>query len=211
MNIFKEINISKIYKDKNKDKFPRFNSWEHCYKAFGEKHDNDYLALHLSFYLASWGMYRGSSKLLQKDYKIHVEAVGIINNYKDLRNVIISTNLDNIIQLKDELVGYYANNRVSATDTLISKILMGTLGCLPAFDRFFKDGVVANNLKFKSLKKSSLEYLFSFIEDNINQLESLQKQVNKQQKIDYPIMKIVDMLFWNKGFELDKNKRKSKS
>jgi len=32
--------------------------------------DYDYLSLHHAFYLASWGMYRGSSFLLQKDYKV---------------------------------------------------------------------------------------------------------------------------------------------
>jgi len=35
----------------------------------------DHLCLHLAFYLASWGMYRGSSKLLQKDYKVHATSV----------------------------------------------------------------------------------------------------------------------------------------
>ena len=36
---------------------------------------HDYLSLHLAFYLASWGMYRGSSFLLQKDYKVLVPIV----------------------------------------------------------------------------------------------------------------------------------------
>lgn len=31
--------------------------------------------MQLTFYLASWGMYRGSSFLLQKDYKVHVPVV----------------------------------------------------------------------------------------------------------------------------------------
>lgn len=35
----------------------------------------DYLSLQLAFYLASWGMYRGSSFLLQKDYKIYIPVV----------------------------------------------------------------------------------------------------------------------------------------
>ena len=75
-------------KIRNKDKYARYRSWEHCNNVFNEKHDKlielrkkgsdlsdedyDYLALHLSFYLASWGMYRGSSLLLSTDYKIHV-------------------------------------------------------------------------------------------------------------------------------------------
>ena len=52
----------------------RSRSWEHCYRVFRDARtdpspDYDYLSLHLAFYLASWGMYRGSSFLLQKDYR----------------------------------------------------------------------------------------------------------------------------------------------
>ncbi len=47
-----------------------YKSWEHCYSYFamhrnqplGDEHI-DLLCLHLAFYLASWGMYRGSSFL----------------------------------------------------------------------------------------------------------------------------------------------------
>lgn len=59
----------------------RYRSWDHCYSFFknlySAKNDKDVglAALHLAFYLASWGMYRGSSKLLQKDYKIHTPIV----------------------------------------------------------------------------------------------------------------------------------------
>ncbi len=62
----------------------RYRSWEHCFRAFSDKKDVtdnktiDYLSLHLAFYLASWGMYRGSSNLLQKDYRIHIPIVRII-------------------------------------------------------------------------------------------------------------------------------------
>ncbi len=55
-----------------------FNSWKHCFNYFKENHSRlneedvlDIAALHLGFYLASWGMMRGSRDLLQKDYKIH--------------------------------------------------------------------------------------------------------------------------------------------
>ena len=61
--------------------------WEHCYshfiKARGSKEiDYDYLSLQLAFYLASWGMYRGSSFLLQKDYKVHIPVVKELLNEK---------------------------------------------------------------------------------------------------------------------------------
>ena len=59
------------------DKHSRYMSWEHCYSEFLNARDRyeysddaiDNLCLHLSVYLASWGMYRNSF-LLQKDYKI---------------------------------------------------------------------------------------------------------------------------------------------
>ena len=75
------INSSKkFYECLNNDENCGYRSWEHCYSHFmrsrGQKNvDYDYLSLQLSFYLASWGMYRGSSFLLQKDYKVHIPAV----------------------------------------------------------------------------------------------------------------------------------------
>jgi hypothetical protein len=44
--------------------YSRYNSWKYCYEVLGDttKHnDTDYLVLNLGFYLASWGMYRGSA------------------------------------------------------------------------------------------------------------------------------------------------------
>lgn len=70
--------------------YSREKSWVWCHKPFIDNKDKndeetiDMLALHLGFYLASWGMYRGSSFLLQKDYKVHVPIVKIIiNNEND--------------------------------------------------------------------------------------------------------------------------------
>lgn len=64
--------IRTYFNETIKDSHGRYLSWCHCYNAFKENRSNrdektvDYLALHLAFYLASWGMYRGSSFLLQK-------------------------------------------------------------------------------------------------------------------------------------------------
>src|SRR5215472_9314657 len=59
----------------------RYRSWEHCYGYFHKNTpeaiaaDRDRAALHLGFYLASWGMYRGSSFLLQHAYTIHLGVI----------------------------------------------------------------------------------------------------------------------------------------
>ena len=66
----------------------RYKSWEWCHQAFIDKKDDiseeniEFLSLHLAFYLASWGMYRGSSFLLQKDYRIHIPIIKEVLNHK---------------------------------------------------------------------------------------------------------------------------------
>src|SRR5215469_12782004 len=63
------------------DPHHRYRSWEHCYRFFRARTpaaliaDKDAAALQLGFYLASWGMYRGSSFLLQHAYTVHLRAV----------------------------------------------------------------------------------------------------------------------------------------
>lgn len=196
--------IIKDYISNNNKPFQRYNSWNHCYKAFETIEDEKLMSLHLGFYLASWGMYRGSSKLLERDYFVHVDAVKIIKKYWflrcDLKYEVDFHNLESILNLIEELSSYYKTTHdVTPTDTLISKIILGTLGCLPAFDRFFVEGVKKQGNTFKTLKKKSLEGLFAFVETNQLELKNIQK-LNPQ----YPIMKIVDMYFWQVGFEKSK-------
>ena len=108
--------------------------------------------------------------------------------------------MESILNLIEELSSYYRNTHdVTPTDTLISKIILGTLGCLPAFDRFFIDGVKEKEYSFKNLKNKSLEGLFAFVESNQIELKNIQKLHPK-----YPTMKIVDMYFWQIGFEKGK-------
>ena len=147
--------IIKKFVKLNSKKHERYNSWNHCYSAFKNETNEKILSLHLGFYLASWGMYRGSSKLLQKDYLVHLEATRIIKKYWYLRceqnNEVEIKHLDSILQLIKELSSYYKEeNNVTATDTLISKIILGTLGCLPAFDRYFIEGVKNEGYSFKT-------------------------------------------------------------
>ncbi|WP_299547424.1 hypothetical protein [Seonamhaeicola sp.] len=193
--------IIKEFIKKNNEPYQRYNSWCHCYDAFGKLTNSNNLALHLGFYLASWGMYRGSSNLLQKDYLVHIDAVKIIKSFDYLScfngKDVIRDNLADILELINQLSEYYKNEHdISPTDTLISKIVLGTLGCLPAFDRLFIDGVKSEKQSFKTLKSKSLNRLFDFVE-NTKELEILKHKYNQ-----YPVMKLVDMYFWQIGYNL---------
>lgn len=207
MKIGISLFLQKILEDKNH----RYTSWENCYNAFSKENDRELLALHLAFYLASWGMYRGSSGLLQKNHNIHKETVNIILKYKHLQcsqNKEIGLNdLADIINLIKKLKEYYLSityikdnqeKYINPTDTLISKVILGTLGCLPAMDRYFIDGVKDKNETFLTLSKPSLSKLFVYINQKQvkTEIESLQQEILKSRKMYYPTMKIIDMHFW---------------
>lgn len=205
--------LEKVYSEKNN----RYNTWKYCYHAFEKldsEQEDDLLALNLAFYLASWGMYRGSSGLLQKDYKVHVPAIGCIRRYKDLRcrqgREVSINDLPRIKELIHCLKLHYGSityldendseKRVSATDTLISKIILGTLSCLPAFDRYFVDGINVHQKGFNTMNDKSLAYLFEFLRDNEDDLNSLQLEIQERYQTLYPVMKIIDLYFWYEGF-----------
>ena len=128
-------NLDKYTKSKENEEHGRYKSWEHCYEVFykakvNKKPDYNNLALHLAFYLASWGMYRGSSFLLKKDYTVHIDAVKVLlnNAYKDLWGIECKDyneeRLIRLLKLKKKLEDSYRkfNNNKKITDTLSSKI-----------------------------------------------------------------------------------------
>ncbi|GAF93552.1 unnamed protein product, partial [marine sediment metagenome] len=135
----------------------RYRSWEHCYshfqkhQSFSSEEDIDLATLHLAFYLASWGMYRGSSGLLQKDYRVHTPVVRELldDRYTSLWQLDFDSlgarglEMGLIFQLVKRLARIYAQVNVSPTDTLMTKILLGTFCCVPAYDTFFTAGVKA--------------------------------------------------------------------
>jgi hypothetical protein len=73
--------------------------------------DLDLASLHIRFYLASWGMYRGSAKIRNYDYKIHVEAAQIIVQSKIQNLVHIAEynkeKIERIADLYVDLADYY--------------------------------------------------------------------------------------------------------
>lgn len=214
----------KFYDTLKKDENGRYRSWEHCYSNFINARDNknaelDYLSLQLAFYLASWGMYRGSSFLLQKDYKIHIPVVKELlkeeydplagidcvelkreENQRLLEN--INAFLDEYYSnIRDEVKNIKVRNQLSST--LITKILMGTLGCVPAYDRYFISGIKKQKVSSGNYNMKSIGQLVDYYEKNIVELENIRKDM-KINGMAYPQMKILDMAFWQIGLDSDK-------
>lgn len=210
-----------FYDDARANENGRSRSWEHCYRAFRDARtdpcpDYDNLSLHLAFYLASWGMNRGSSFLLQKDYKVHTPIVEEILKPEydclfglacaDLRKPEVQTTLktvyDNIANYFDRIRKEVAGHEVASpvSPILITKILMGTLGCVPAYDRFFVDGVKKHKVMTQEYSRNSVLRLVDFYEEHDDRLEEARRGMRTEDLI-YPQMKLLDMGFWQIGFE----------
>ena len=202
--------VKKFYSEIQNDSEHRFRAWEDCYEAFQTEKNTNYLAKELDNYLAAWGMKRGSSFLLQKNWRIHLPVVEEIikPKYNSLRGITCgelkkSENLQKLSELVSFMKSYYNKKRfeIKGTDrnvsqTLITKILLGTLGCSPAYDRYFISGIKELKISSQNFSTDSILRICDFYENNKEYFESARKEMKINNKIDYPIMKIIDMAIW---------------
>ena len=214
----------KLFKDVyDKDGNSRYKSFDHCRKCFIEnrnKKDNyDLIALNLYAYLASWGMLRNSF-LMQKDYLFNLKVVEILCNekYDNLLNYnpFSATEKDDemIIKLKEEISNYYKGKKYysegnskkeikDVSETLISKIILGTFGCIIAYDRYVKAAL--SNYKIKqTLTKESLLQIRLFAK---KYQEEIVDQLGNYDKTIYTPIKIIDTYLFEKGKEIEMSKK----
>jgi hypothetical protein len=109
-------------------------------------------------------MYRGSSFLLQRSYTIHVAVVERLAapELAALWHTEVGTNASDAALVPTILFAVDAVREAyapfgAATDTLVTKVILGTLGCLPAVDRFFIDGFKKSGNKVLVLERPFCE------------------------------------------------------
>lgn len=217
MDVHRKI---QAYFGSDADENHRFRSWEYCYGYFRSTGrdrlvlDREHAALQLAFYLASWGMYRGSSFLLQHAYTVHHGVINLIAQDRfsglwcvdfgaeetDVRHIAI------ILELIEGIRAAYRpyaprTNSGQPTDTLITKIILGTFGCLPARDDYFKSGLKGTGLVVGSLNRPFIERIHRFSRKNLRSFRKEQTDIERKSGVRYPLMKLVDMYFWQLGRE----------
>lgn len=223
--------IVNIFLDKT-DNNGRYLSYEYCFNYFNEHCDNptdddrNMMTLYLYTYLASWGMLRNSF-LLYKDPFFNRRIIDLLIDAKN--------NKTDILQLKKDIVNTYkykdpvkqipntyfkeekeCNIDPKEPDTLVSKIILGTLGTLPAFDRFYRK--TAKNLGFSQyINKNSITQISQFISDNSTEINNIINDFKMKKDQIYTKEKIVDIYFWQKAYNLspidkilDNNKKNNK-
>jgi hypothetical protein len=209
------------YNDPDSKPFPeqdRSKSWDHCFMVFKEQHNKgtipsidqvDCLAKELFIILASWGMYRGSSPLVEYDYTIHKDAVRIVFNEEFKNTWTFPDNNDKSIQdhwiaikslknaLKKEYRKYKTKGKKSyfPTETLLTKIMIGTSCCSPAFDTEFKKNSGWNSLTQQTYK------------DIVKRYYEYRDKIPKQYFTGKPPMKIMDEGYWEEKKKEDDTSR----
>lgn len=201
--------VQKYYQTTNKENHTRYLSWEHCRKAFAvnwcDSSKTEYLCLHLAWYLASWGMLRNSF-LFQNDYLIHKNVV--INLCSADYQELFESNAPNVeLVMKAAKVIHegYGENKVS--DTLVTKILLGVYGCAPAYDRYFKETAKKNGIS-PSFNADSLTALWNYYYSNKDTINDTCIEIGLPLDL-YTPMKLMDMCFWQIGYDMDKEKSKN--
>ena len=196
---------------KNRGKKPdeRYASFDFCYNYFYSFYKEKRLSelansenlqtscLQLGFYLASWGMMRGSSFLLEKSVRNFRELITCISkmdsrlweidvdNYND-------ENISILLDCKQQIINSLGEKN-NPSDTLITKIMLGVFANVPAFDTYFR-----KSLKVYSFNKKSLLKIKNFYEDNKSVFDSYQIHTfdflsSKESDVVYTRAKLIDM------------------
>ena len=92
----------------------------------------------------------------------------------------------------------------NATDTLVTKILLGTLGCVPAYDRYYVQAVRQYNISAGGYDRRSVKDVAKYYLKHKDDFENVRMELSAY-GTEYPVMKIMNMCLWQVAFENDTN------
>src|SRR5258706_1614886 len=188
----------------------RSASFDYCFNHFQSFREEDKVqklaeagnmemsCLQLGFYLASWGMLRGSSFLLEKSLRFYQPLIrGIATFDRRIWDIDADSyddeNIAVLLDCQDMIIESFGREN-NPSDTLVSKILLGVFGNVPAFDRFFRKGFPVH-----SFGRKSLRVIAKFYEENragIGKIEicTFDYATGNPTHRKYPKAKLIDMI-----------------
>lgn len=196
----------------DRDPSARYASFDYCFNHFqrhrsstatwGAASGMEVSCLQLGFYLASWGMLRGSSELLRRSAR---HLVPLVETIAAVPSEVWTLDLDDYDTGGIDLVVHTAADirralePVRATDTLVTKIMLGVYGCVPAFDSFFMRGFGVS-----TFSKRSLGRVADFYRENAETIDGLRVPTldfttGAITERLYTRAKVVDMIFFVDG------------
>jgi len=221
LRVFKS-GFSGLKKDDGRQPDARYASFDYCFNYFqGVRNKKDLVinmqesCLHLAFYLASWGMLRGASFLLNKSIKYYEGLITYIaSKESDFWKIDVSNyserNVEQLIKCSDEIRKILSNRgQYRVSNTLTTKIMLGVFGNVPAFDRYFREGSGLGTFNKKALRQISDFYK----RDNLGEVISAEAEKIKTFEFDgtkgtrsYTGAKVIDMIFFVEGYKSEVKK-----
>ena len=190
----------------------RYTSFDYCFNYFQSFRESGNFAaiaypenmqlscLQLGFYLASWGMLRGSAELLQKSARHFVTVVEVIARtdpafWQIDADSYTESNIEQLIEHSKILRGAIG----LLSEILVTKIMLGVFGSVPAFDQNFKKGFCVSTFGAKALRK-----IGAFYNQNAELIEkyrvpTLDFVTGEPTERLYTRAKVIDMVFFIEG------------
>ena len=160
--------------------------------------------LQLGFYLASWGMLRGSSFLLRRSVKVYepvIEAVAAADPalWDVDAHCYTPANIQLILDFRQQLIQAFGPaNRPS--DILVTKTMLGVFGNVPAFDSFFNRGFHVSGSGKRALEKVARFYhTHKSVIDGQQRPSTIDFVTGQRTSRLYTRAKLIDMIFWIEG------------
>lgn len=203
----------------------RYLSFDYCYDYFQKNStsltgDNmEKSCMVLWSYLASWGMLRGSSALLQKgNYKVLEDTIIVIQKCFKGEDEIALPNIRNdercdyvnkVVKIYKVIESSFTENKLlkfNPSDTLVTKIILGVFGVFPALDTNFCLAFGGGS-SLAGFAERVLNFYKKY-KDDIEEINIPVQNFNKELlKSAYPPAKLIDMFGFFLGGMVQGDKR----
>jgi hypothetical protein len=193
----------------------RYASFDYCFNYFQDARDAQETAhlatgdrlelscLHLGFYLASWGMMRGSGGLHGRSLQELVPVVQTIAGELPATWELdvpgySEAGIAELLALAERIRTAYT---FAASPVLTTKTMLGVFGCIPAFDRFFRLGFGG-----AALNRATLIRIGDFYTSNKSALDAVPVRTldfvgGQDTSRCYTRAKIIDMISFQEGYK----------
>jgi hypothetical protein len=218
-------NIDRYFRERNP--VERASSFDYCFNYFQGFRTSDQIealaspryieisCLQLGYYLASWGMLRGSTLLHTKSYRFFMPVIQAIAREPEAVwridvDKYTDANISELIELGNRISSAMSVESSAGcppsvpTETLVTKVLLGVFGSMPAFDTFFKRGFrtvtgKAVKVDLRTLRAVRDFYLANAAAVDQQCVKTLDFASGRPTALSYTRAKIIDMVFLIEG------------